>query len=51
MNTMQALKFFTEILCGSASILIIAAWLMLFVLRRKVRRKRRIRESEQLNPF
>jgi hypothetical protein len=40
MNTMQALRFFVEVLCGAASLLIVAAWVMLFFLRRKVREKR-----------
>jgi hypothetical protein len=51
MNTMQALKFFLEVLCGTASALIAGAWLMLFLLRRKVRQRRNRREAERPSLF
>jgi hypothetical protein len=45
MNSMHALKFFLEIICGVALCADVAVWVMLYFLRRKVHQRRDLRAA------
>jgi len=47
MNTMNALKFFLEVICGFACSAAAAAWVMLYFLRRRVHAKRIVKAERE----